>query len=724
VKPLRNNLVKHTLLILLASCTFASAQTWCWTNIAGSLSANGDVDGTGDAARFSQLYGIDINGAGNLLVVCDRGASKIKTITLPGGVVTTVQSGYNLVQCVINKNNGNLYFPDINGGGTIYRLPAPYTGTPTPIASDFFAFGLGIDNASDTLYLAAQNGHAIYYIPNAGAATPGPVIHLAGSGTQGMSNSDLASSTFRNPMGMAVIVAGGNTNIYVADRANHAIRKIDVGANQVTTVAGGTQGTQDGVGTAAQFSQPHNVVMGPDGHLYVCDQDNYTVRKISMPDTEVTTIMGVNQNANNNGGATEGCGADALNGNLGQITIDSTGHIYTADRASAANSFAHVMKGTAEAVTQPNITKISFQTVVTGTDYCWTNFAGGFSSPYGADTDSANNIYVADRGAGVVRKVLPNGSVSTLNALTGDLVEIVVNKVNGNIYYPSLGPGELKKSVPPYTSITTHASFTASSVIGLGVDSAADIVYVSDMGTHQIFRVDSTGAKTVLAGSGTAGFGNDTLTAATFRNPAGIAVVGTGTNAILYVADRENHAIRKIDIAANAVTTLAGSGSAGCVDATGTEAQFFAPTGVTLGPDGNLYVADQDNGSIRKVTPAGVVTKIGGNCTAGTAADGCGEEAHFGNIGQVAVDSSGNVYPADRGSSSMKRGIPPLSGQVVQIDFTAGASDTASMFTLQSSANVGGTYGDVTAIITELGGGLFRAQIAPSGSRQFYRITR
>src|SRR5207248_1127223 len=80
---------------------------------------------------------------------------------------------------------------------------------------------------------------------------------------------------------------------------------------------------------------------------------------------------------------------------------------------------------------------------------------------------------------------------------------------------------------------------------------------------------------------------------------------------------------------------------------------------ITLGPDGNLYIADQDNGSVRKMTQLGVVTTIGGNCLAGTPADGCGSSAHFGNIGQVAVDSTGLIYVADRGNTSIKKGTPP-----------------------------------------------------------------
>src|SRR5207237_10797841 len=107
--------------------------------------------------------------------------------------------------------------------------------------------------------------------------------------------------------------------------------------------------------------------------------------------------------------------------------------------------------------------------------WCWVNFATGFNSPYGADTDSSDNIYIADRGDSVVKKITPGGSVTTLSALTGSLVELVVNKVTANIYYSDLGTA-IKRSVPPYSSATTLAP--GISAIGLGIDSATDTVYV------------------------------------------------------------------------------------------------------------------------------------------------------------------------------------------------------------------------------------------------------
>jgi hypothetical protein len=206
-------------------------------------------------------------------------------------------------------------------------------------------------------------------------------------------------------------------------------------------------------------------------------------------------------------------------------------------------------------------------------------------------------------------------------------------------------------------------------------------------------------------------------------------VVGSGSSAHLYVAEQEPGLIRHVDVGGDAVTTLAGSGPGCNTDGIGTGASFSgAVSGCTLGADGNLYIADQDNLTVRKITlPGAVVTTIGGNPALGCVATydnaaGCGTAGHFGDIGQCGVSSGGIVYVADRNFGDIKRGIPPAITQVVQIDFTGGASDTTASFTLQHSSNVVSGYTDVAATFTQLGAGSFRATIAPSGAVQFYRV--
>lgn len=184
---------------------------------------------------------------------------------------------------------------------------------------------------------------------------------------------------------------------------------------------------------------------------------------------------------------------------------------------------------------------------------------------------------------------------------------------------------------------------------GIVVDGAG-VLYVADRQNHVIRKIATDGHVTTLAGSGTSGLADGTGSAAKFYFPEGIAVDDAGN---VYVADRNNHRIRRIDTnlspaSADYVTTFAG-GSSGFVDGTGTEAQFSYPYDVAIGPDGNLYVADELNHSIRKITPEGEVTTLAGDGSQGT----------FNRPSNVAVDSAGNIYVIDGWSSPRIKKVTP-----------------------------------------------------------------
>src|SRR5947209_7827726 len=157
--------------------------------------------------------------------------------------------------------------------------------------------------------------------------------------------------------------------------------------------------------------------------------------------------------------------------------------------------------------------------------------------------------------------------------------------------------------------------------------------------------------------AGNAGYGSadGTGSAARFTNPTGMAVDGAGNK---YVADTNNHTIRKIT-SAGVVTTLAGqAGTSGTADGTGSAARFNLPKGVAVDSAGNVYVADTNNSTIRKMTPAAVVTTIAGQSHTIGSADGTGAAATFFNPTAVAVDSSGNLYVADFANSTIRKITP------------------------------------------------------------------
>ncbi|MBK7057752.1 MAG: hypothetical protein KBF99_07915 [Leptospiraceae bacterium] len=178
----------------------------------------------------------------------------------------------------------------------------------------------------------------------------------------------------------------------------------------------------------------------------------------------------------------------------------------------------------------------------------------------------------------------------------------------------------------------TAASFYYPSGIAIGSEGNS---YVADENNEKIRRVTSSGDVTTFAGSGSYAYTEGLAASAAFRSPLGVAIDTSGN---LYIADSNNHRIRKIS--SGTVSTLAGSGSSGSTDANGTSASFNTPSGIAIDTSGNLYVADTINNKIRKVTSGGIVSSIGG--------------AVFSNPLGVAVDSLGNIYIADTNNNKIK----------------------------------------------------------------------
>jgi sugar lactone lactonase YvrE len=189
---------------------------------------------------------------------------------------------------------------------------------------------------------------------------------------------------------------------------------------------------------------------------------------------------------------------------------------------------------------------------------------------------------------------------------------------------------------------------------GVAVDGAGNL-YVADTSNDTIRKVTPAGVVTTLAGAGTVGSADGTGAAAQFHFPSGVAVDSAGN---LYVTDSSNSTIRKVT-PAGVVTTLAGAvGVAGSADGVGSTARFFDPQGVAVDSAGNFYVADVGGDTLRKVTPAGVVTTLAGAPGIVGSADGTGPAARFHSPVGVAVDSAGNLYVTDLGNSTIRKVTP------------------------------------------------------------------
>lgn len=334
-----------------------------------------------------------------------------------------------------------------------------------------------------------------------------PSLVRAATQQRSVDDGALRALRFDLPRGVA---ADNSGNIYIASANNHTIQKL-APAGVLTTLAGreGIIGSADGTGSAARFNNPWGVATDGSGNVYVADTGNHMIRKIT-PAGEVTTLAGLVLSAGN---------ADGI------------------------------------------------------------GKAARFNTPHGVATDSSGNLYVADTYNNTIRKITPAGSVTTLAGLAG-----TAGSADGN--------GRAARFSSPW---------------GVTTDSSGNI-YVADRLNATIRKITPEGTVTTLAGlARSSGKADGIGSAARFVSPAAVATDGTGN---IYVADTSTDSIRKIT-PEGVVSTLAGlGGNTGSVDATRSAARFSYPSGVAIDSRGDVYVADAGNKAIRKITPARAVTTV------------------------------------------------------------------------------------------------------------------
>lgn len=318
--------------------------------------------------------------------------------------------------------------------------------------------------------------------------------------------------------------------------------------------------------------------------------------------------------------------------------------------------------------------------------------AARFNTPRGVATDPAGNVYVADFANATIRKIAPDGTVTTLagkggfTGATDGLGSVarfngpfrLALDTNGNIFVAN-NAGHTIREVTPAGLVTTIAGLANNSGTadgtnsaarfnspgGIVVDSSGNLIE-ADTGGETIRTIVASGTNwvvTTIAGSAAKAGAIDGIgTNALFNDPSGLAF-GAGGN--LFVGEGNNDDIRQLSLINSnwAVTTFAGSaGVAATADGLAGNARFSAPRGIAADQFGTLYIADRDNHAIRLVTTNGLVTTIGGPKGPSGYADGTGAAARFSSPLDVAVDSAGNIYVADRDNDVIRKGWPTYAG--------------------------------------------------------------
>jgi sugar lactone lactonase YvrE len=311
-----------------------------------------------------------------------------------------------------------------------------------------------------------------------------------------------------------------------------------------------------------------------------------------------------------------------------------------------------------------------------------------FNHPSDLAADNAGNVFVTDTNNHTIRKITSAGVVTTLAGLAGNSGNTDATGTNARFNSPTGitvdGPGNLYVADTDNNTIRKVTAGGVVTTLATGFNHPSDVaadgagnLFVADAGNNTIRKIIiSTGAVSLVAGqAGSRGSADGTGSAARFSSPEGVAVDSSGN---LYVADTNNQTIRKVSLA-GAVTTLAGqAGLSGSSDGAGNAARFQNPLDLTVDGSGNIWVADTDNHTIRKITPAGLTGTVAGQAGLSGSADGTGSAARFFYPSGVAVDSAGNVYVADTNNQTIRKrtaaSLPQITTQPQSQTVTEGAN--------------------------------------------------
>ncbi|MGC9946202.1 MAG: hypothetical protein ABSF64_07510 [Bryobacteraceae bacterium] len=534
--------------------------------------------GPATSARLNQPFGVAVDAPGNVYIADSenyvvRKVSNGAISTFAGnGTNPALFSGDNgpAVNAVLGLPfnvaadvSGNVY---IVAGGVVRKVSkgvittfagvygaTGYTGDNGPATSATFDYPASVAvDASGNVYIADMDNNAIRKV------SKGVVTTFAGDGTKGYSgdNGPPAGAELNGPTGVAVDALG---NVYIADSGNARIRKVSNGA--IATLAGGASVSfgDNGPATGAALYQPRGAAVDASGNVYIVDAFDNAIRKVSGGVIVTVAGNGTFGYSGDNGPATSA----ALNQPSG-VAVDASGNIYIADTHNSA------------------IRKISggvISTIAGNGIYGYSGDNGPAANaqlcaPVGVAADAAGNVYIADAGCSVVRKV-SNGIITTF-----------------------AGNGARGYSLPngPATSAELNLP------VAVAVDASGN-VYIADAGIdmNAIFEV-SNGVIATFAGNGTNGYFGDNGPAASagLFAPSGVAVDSVGN---VYIAESGPiNVIRKVSN--GVIATIAGNGTSGYSGDGGaaTSAELSGPMGMAAGA-GKVYIADSANEVIRVLVP-------------------------------------------------------------------------------------------------------------------------
>jgi uncharacterized protein (TIGR03437 family) len=645
--------------------------------------------GDGQAATSAQLNspsGVAVDGAGNVYIYDTRN-DVIRKVGATGSITTfagtpgksgSAGDGGPATQALLNLNlggnvaldsAGNVYFSDY------YNSVVRKVAVSTNIISSF----------------AGMNGKT-------------------GSGGDG---GPATSANLQTPAGLAFDSGG---NLYIADVNSSVIRMVSATTGNISTVAGASgqfgSGGDGGPAELATLSGPNDVAADAAGNLYIADTGNSKVRMVSAGAALITTLAGTGAfGFGGDGGAATAALLTYVNG----VGVDKSGNVYIADTDN--NRIRMVHGGT--------IGEFA------GADHAQGDGSKATAAllyfPQGIAWDNKADLYIADTRNNKIRKVTPDGNISTI-AGTGSYIvsgdggpalaagldqpQAVAVDGAGNVY---IATGNQVRMVDSSGNINTvvnstgAAGFTGdgasaadaelSNPLGLAVDSANNL-YIADTNNHRIRKVSGGNISTIVGAgpsypSSNGSFGGDggPASLANLSFPYDVAFDGSGN---MFIADTVNNRIRRVDGKSGNISTLAGSAAAGGYSGDlgpATSALLNAPIGVAADSAGNIFFTDGNNNVVRVVDGFGTISTIAGNHTLGFSGDGGSAiTAELDFPWGIATNASGNVWVVDANNHRVRELTPtsPLVssgslGVVNAASFASGGLVPGGMATLFGS---------------------------------------
>ena len=541
-------------------------------------------DGPALDAALGGPNGIALDGLGNLYIA-DSNYNAIRRVGLDG--ILTLVAG-----------NGNYAYDGYGGQAIDASVREPK--------------GVAVD-AAGNVYIAQEFDNVVRKVDANGVITT-----FAGTGTAGAGGDGglATAATLDSPQAVATDSAG---NLYIAN-ADNVVRKVD--ANGIITTFAGNAGPggfagDGGPAASAMLSEPVSVTADPAGDLFISDSNNQRIRRVDSART-ITTVAGT--------------GAHGANGDHGAATSAPL----SGPECAFADGNGNLIVSNTSAHTVRRVDGSGTITTVAG------NGTPGFAGDGGLATlaemnstpsvalDGAGNMYIADNANHRIRRVDAAGVITT---------------VAGNGTAGFSGDG----------GAATSAQLDDPQ--GVAIDSGGNLV-IADTLNARVRRVDSNGTITTIAGNGTVGFFGDNgpATSAELSRPLTLAFDAVGN---LFVSDTGNARIRQIS-PSGVIKTLAGNGTAGATGDGGlaTNAEI-TPSGLGVDVAGNVYFADSANQRVRRIDTGGTITTVVGTGSNGSTGDGGPAiGATLTGPSGVSVDAFGNMYIAEQGSGRIRRVTP------------------------------------------------------------------